>query len=99
MSNSTNAVNTDDGVAVVLAGNTLERGCGLIRDALTYSTLLNKGIRIHSIRTDRPGIGGLRMEHVIAINVISSPCNAKVKGNSVESRTLIYLLYHSSRSV
>ncbi|KAE9376506.1 EPT/RTPC-like protein [Stipitochalara longipes BDJ] len=99
MSNSNTSAETDHGVAVVLAGNTLEGGGGLIRDALTYSTIFDKGVRIESIRADRPGPGGLRVEHTIAIDVMSSLCNAKVEGNAVESRTLTYLPYQASSSV
>jgi RNA 3'-terminal phosphate cyclase (ATP) len=98
MSNLNTSAKTDHGVAVVLAGNTLEGGGGLIRDALTYSTILDKGVRIESIRADRPGPGGLRVEHTIAIDVMSSLCNAKVDGNVMGSRTLTYLPYQAGTS-
>jgi RNA 3'-terminal phosphate cyclase (ATP) len=92
------APSSERDVDIVLAGNTLEGGGGLIRDALTYSTILDKSIRIESIRADRPGIGGLRVEHTVAIDTMSSLCNAKVEGNRAESRTLTYLPYHTTKS-
>ena len=65
---------------LVLNGSKYEGGGGLLRDALAYSTILNKSIRIHSIRAQRPGKGGLRAEHTVAISHIASLSNASIEG-------------------
>ena len=83
----------EDGIQVVLARNTLEGGGGLIRDALTYSTLLDRSLRIKNIRADRPGIGGLRVENTVAIEAMSNLSNAGVEGNTASSRTMTYSSY------
>lgn len=75
---------------VVLLGTQLEGGGGLIRDGLTYSTLLNKPMKITSIRANRPGVGGLRVEHTVAIGTMSRLSGAIVKGNETASRELIF---------
>ena len=54
-------------IDVVIAGNSHEGGGGVVRDSLTYSTILDKKIRIESIRAGRSGTGGLRSEHTVAI--------------------------------
>lgn len=75
---------------VTLLGTQYEGGGGLIRDALTYSSLLNKSMTINSIRANRPGTGGLRAEHTVAIGTMAFLSGALVEGNETASRQLIF---------
>ncbi|KAJ8125065.1 hypothetical protein O1611_g8574 [Lasiodiplodia mahajangana] len=74
--------------ATELDGSTYEGGGGLIRYAIAYSSLLNKPLHIHSIRANRPGAQGLRVEHTAAIRTLSKLALATVEGNAAGSREL-----------
>lgn len=54
-----------------ICGTQFEGGGGLIRDAMTYSTILNRSLHIFNIRANRPGVGGLRKEHVVAVDTMA----------------------------
>ncbi|KAI1325238.1 RNA 3'-terminal phosphate cyclase/enolpyruvate transferase [Xylariaceae sp. FL0255] len=70
---------------VDIDGSMYEGGGGLIRYATSYSCLLNRPIRIHSIRANRPGVPGLRFEHTVAIDALRKLAGANVEGNVVKS--------------
>lgn len=73
-----------------LDGTTYEGGGGLIRYALAYACILNRPIRIHSIRANRPGVGGLRPEHTVAVATMGELSSAVVTGNLPASREMTF---------
>ncbi len=73
---------------IELDGSVYEGGGGLIRYAISYSSLLSRPIRIHSIRANRPGVQGLRFEHTVAIDTLRQLAAASVEGNTARSREL-----------
>lgn len=75
---------------LTLNGTTLEGGGGLVRYAIVYSSIFNRPIHIHSIRATRPGVGGLRPEHTVAIAIISDLTSARVTGNLPASRDMTF---------
>ncbi|VBB81535.1 Putative protein of unknown function [Podospora comata] len=75
---------------LTLDGTTYEGGGGLIRYAIAYSSLLNRPVTIHSIRANRPGIGGLRPEHTAAIATLAELASAEVTGNLPASRQVTF---------
>ncbi|EMD64432.1 hypothetical protein COCSADRAFT_142934 [Bipolaris sorokiniana ND90Pr] len=75
---------------VVLEGTHFEGGGGLIRDVLSFSSLLNRSVQVNSIRANRPGIGGLRVEHTVAIETMAYLTGAVVEGNAIASRQLVF---------
>lgn len=89
----TSLLNTKEMAAeefVVLECTHFEGGGGLIRDVLSFSTLLNRNVQINSIRANRPGICGLRVEHTIAIDTMAYLTGAVVEGNAIASRQLVF---------
>lgn len=75
---------------VVLEGTHYEGGGGLIRDVLSFSSLLNQNVQINSIRANRPGIGGLRVEHTVAVGTMAYLTGAIVEGNETASRQIVF---------
>lgn len=71
-------------------GSQFEGGGGLIRDSVSYAAILNKPIEFYSIRANRPGVGGLRVEHTISIDAMKRLCRAVVDGNNPASRNLVF---------
>lgn len=69
-------------------GTTLEGGGGLVRAAITYSSLLNTPVRLHSIRANRPNVQGLQRGHSTAIKAMTYFTAASVEGNQPYSRDL-----------
>ncbi|KEY72240.1 hypothetical protein S7711_00239 [Stachybotrys chartarum IBT 7711] len=72
----------------VIDGTTLEGGGGLVRAAITYSSLLNTPVRLHSIRANRPNVQGLQRGHSTAIGAMTYFTAASVEGNQPYSRDL-----------
>ena len=90
----------EDENRVVLPRTTLEGAGGPIRNTLYYSMLLDRSLRIENIQADRPGLGGLRVKHTVALGTMSKLSNTRVKGNTASRRTLIYspyILYNTKR--
>ncbi|KAI1422373.1 RNA 3'-terminal phosphate cyclase/enolpyruvate transferase [Xylaria sp. FL1777] len=79
------------GDVIDVDGSMYEGGGGLIRYATSYSSLLNKPIRIHSIRANRPGVQGLRFEHTVAIDMLRQLAAASVQGNTARSPELQFI--------
>ncbi|CZT04319.1 uncharacterized protein RAG0_10821 [Rhynchosporium agropyri] len=80
---------------VVLAGNGAEGRGGHIRDALIYSALLGKSIRIESTQADQSGTGGLRSEHIVTVETLAFLCDAMVIGNLQRSQVLHFCPYEA----
>ncbi|KAK4162999.1 RNA 3'-terminal phosphate cyclase/enolpyruvate transferase [Cladorrhinum sp. PSN259] len=75
---------------MAIDGTMFEGGGGLVRYAIAYAAILNRPVHIHSIRANRPGVGGLRSEHTIAVNTLALLTSAKVEGNETASRELTF---------
>jgi RNA 3'-terminal phosphate cyclase (ATP) len=81
---------------IELEGTTFEGGGGLIRDALSYSAILDRPVRIINIRKNRQ-IPGLRYEHTQAIKAIGQLCGALIVGNQVQSPVLEFRPYVTAK--
>ncbi|KAK4146226.1 RNA 3'-terminal phosphate cyclase/enolpyruvate transferase [Dichotomopilus funicola] len=79
--------------SIVIDGTAYEGGGGLIRYALAFSSILNRPVHIHSIRAGRPGVGGLRSEHTVAVSTMAQLTSAVVIGNHTASRELTFTPY------
>lgn len=74
--------------SVHLEGTTLEGGGQLVRLALGLSALTATPIKITNIRGNRSGGGGLKQQHLTAVNWLTSACSATVSGAEKKNRTL-----------
>lgn len=76
--------------SIHLQGTTLEGGGQLVRLALSLSALISTPIRITNIRGNRSGGGGLKGQHLTALEWLSKACDAKVEGAMKKSRVLVF---------
>jgi RNA 3'-terminal phosphate cyclase len=74
--------------SVHLEGTTLEGGGQLVRLALSLSALTSTPIKITNIRGNRSGGGGLKQQHLTAVNWLASACGATTSGAEKKNRTL-----------
>ncbi|PSR92421.1 RNA 3'-terminal phosphate cyclase/enolpyruvate transferase [Coniella lustricola] len=75
---------------IEIDGQTGEGGGQLVRIAVALASVACKPVRITNVRGNRPGGhgGGLKSQHVTAIEWLAQATNAKVKGLEVGSKTL-----------
>ena len=78
---------------VVVDGTAYEGGGGLVRYAIAFACILNRPVHIHSIRAGRPGVGGLRSEHTVAVSTLAQLTSAVVVGNQTASREVTFTPY------
>ncbi|KAL1843461.1 hypothetical protein VTJ49DRAFT_1571 [Mycothermus thermophilus] len=76
----------------VLDGTAYEGGGGLIRYAIAFASILNRPIRIHSIRAHRLE-PGLRSEHTVAVGTMAWLTSAALMGNQTASLDLMFSPY------
>ncbi|KAK9778648.1 putative NAD-dependent epimerase/dehydratase domain-containing protein [Seiridium cardinale] len=84
---------------IVLDGTTLEGGGGLVRSAITFSSLLNKPIRIRNVRALRPEFQGLRPGHNTAIEAMRQFTGAFVQGNHAWNRELQFVPHANADTI
>lgn len=71
-----------------LDGRNLEGGGQIVRIALAVSALTGIPIRITNIRGNRSDGGGLKNQHLAAVEFLAGMCNATVTGAELASKTL-----------
>lgn len=75
----------------VLDGRTLEGGGQLLRLALCLSALTSIPVRIHSIRGNRSGGGGLKAQHLACVSWLAHACRARVEGAEKGCKELLFV--------
>jgi len=75
---------------LTLDGRTLEGGGQLIRIAICLSALTSTPLKIHDIRGNRGGGGGLKAQHLASVNWLAEACNAHVEGAEKGSTELVF---------
>ncbi len=73
---------------VHIDGRTLEGGGQLVRIALAVSALTGIPIRITDVRGNRPSGGGLKNQHLAAVEFLAAVCGATISGAHLKSKTL-----------
>jgi RNA 3'-terminal phosphate cyclase (ATP) len=73
---------------LAIDGTMHEGGGGLLRYALFYASILNKPVKIHSIRANRPNVQGLQPGHSTTIDTMKLLTAASVEGNAPYSREI-----------
>ena len=69
-------------------GETLEGGGQLLRLCVGLAALTERHIVISNIRGGRSRGGGLKRQHLTAVQWLAEACNASVTGAELRSRTL-----------
>ncbi|KAF2418026.1 RNA 3'-terminal phosphate cyclase [Tothia fuscella] len=75
-----------------LPGTTLEGGGQLLRIAIGLSALTSTPIHISSIRGNRSGGGGLKLQHLMGVKWLAKACGASTAGAEKGSKTLQFWL-------
>lgn len=76
---------------ITLDGRTLEGGGQLLRIALGLSSLTGTPIRIHDIRGNRSGGGGLKAQHLACVEWLAKACRANVEGAVKGSKEVLFV--------
>ncbi|KAM0252335.1 hypothetical protein ACHAQJ_007773 [Trichoderma viride] len=76
---------------IVLDGRTGEGGGQLVRLAVALAALTSQPIKITNVRGNRPRGGGLKNQHVAAIEWLAQVTEADVEGLSVGSKTVAFM--------
>ncbi|EON65703.1 RNA 3'-terminal phosphate cyclase [Coniosporium apollinis CBS 100218] len=84
---------------VHLDGRTLEGGGQIVRIALAISALTGIPIRITNIRGNRTDGGGLKNQHLAAVDFLAAACDATVTGAELKSNTLEFKPSFSSSNL
>jgi len=72
-------------------GTTLEGGGQLVRIAVGLSALSGIPIHVSDIRGGRPRGGGLKTQHLAAVNWLKAACDAAAIGADQKSKTLKFI--------
>jgi RNA 3'-terminal phosphate cyclase (ATP) len=73
---------------ITLHGATLEGGGQLLRIAAGLSALTGNAIKITDIRGNRAGGGGLKLQHLKAVEWLAKASAARIEGAEKGSRVL-----------
>ena len=80
---------TADATALVIDGSYGEGGGQILRSALSLSAVTGRAFRIHRIRAGRRE-PGLRPQHLAAVRALQAVCDARVEGDRLGSRELVF---------
>ncbi|KAK3676895.1 hypothetical protein LTR78_003099 [Recurvomyces mirabilis] len=75
---------------LTLDGRTLEGGGQLLRTAICLSALTSTPLKIHHIRGNRSGGGGLKAQHLASVKWLAEACDAHVEGGEKGSTDLLF---------
>jgi RNA 3'-terminal phosphate cyclase (ATP) len=75
---------------LTIDGSYGEGGGQILRSALTLSALLGRPVRLEKIRARRRQ-PGLRPQHLTAVRAVAQICDAELEGDTLDSRTLIFV--------
>ncbi|RFU79815.1 rna 3 -terminal phosphate cyclase [Trichoderma arundinaceum] len=75
---------------IVLDGRTGEGGGQLVRLAVALAALTSQPVKVANVRGNRPRGGGLKNQHVAAIEWLAKVTEADVEGLSVGSKTFTF---------
>ena len=73
---------------VELLGTVLEGGGQLLRLALGLSAITSTPLKVTNIRGNRGGGGGLKLQHLKAVNWLANASGARTEGAERASKTL-----------
>lgn len=71
-------------------GKYMEGGGQILRNALSFSCILRRPVRIINIRANRPN-PGLSNQHLFGLNLLSQITNARVSGNELKSTVVEFI--------
>ena len=74
---------------IVIDGSQGEGGGQILRTSVALAAALGKSVRIVNIRSNRTP-GGLRPQHLSAIQATARICNARLSGDQVDSREVLF---------
>jgi RNA 3'-terminal phosphate cyclase (ATP) len=76
---------------ITLDGRTHEGGGQLLRTSVCLSALTGIPLRVHDIRGNRSGGGGLKAQHLASVLWLAQACDAYIEGAEKGSKTLIFV--------
>lgn len=77
----------NDSKFIEIDGSMGEGGGQILRTAITFSSILNKPVKIKNIRSNRPN-PGLKAQHIGTVKILADMCGANVENLKIGARWL-----------